>query len=141
MKPVTATFSLLASAAALAVMTSLTIANAEAQTTSDGQGFSFAFAYSANELINLSIGDIFEEEGDDAAGAFMGTWLEALIRTGVIGQIDARFKRSDNSIIPIRFTRTAIKDENNQISDILCIAKDMTGFSRIDKDLDTEQPL
>ena len=38
--------------------------------------------YPREEILGMSIGDIFEEEGEEQAGAFMGTWLEALIRTG-----------------------------------------------------------
>jgi len=89
--------------------------------------------YSEDELVSLSISDIFEEEGDEQATAFMGTWLEALIRTGALSQIDARFIHSDGRYIPIRFSRSAIRDENNEITDILCIAKDMTGFSRLEQ--------
>lgn len=92
--------------------------------------------YTEQELIDLPISDIFEEEGDEQASAFMGTWLEALIRTGAMSQIDARFIHSNGKQIPIRFSRSAIKDENNVITDILCIAKDMTGFSRIQQDDD-----
>ena len=94
--------------------------------------------YQEDELLNLSISDIFEEEGDEAAGAFMGTWLEALIRTGAMSQIDARFIHSNGKQIPIRFSRSAIKDDNDKITDILCIAKDMTGFTRIQQDDDDE---
>lgn len=94
--------------------------------------------YGEEELLNLSISDIFEEEGDEAAGAFMGTWLEALIRTGAMSQIDARFIHSNGKQIPIRFSRSAIMDDNEKITDILCIAKDMTGFTRIQQDDDDE---
>lgn len=92
--------------------------------------------YTEDELISLSVSDIFEEEGDEQATAFLGTWLEALIRTGALSQIDARFIHNDGRHIPIRFSRSAIKDENNEITDILCIAKDMTGFSRLEQDDD-----
>jgi len=47
--------------------------------------------YTEQDLTGLSIGDVFEEEGDEEAGAFMGTWLEALIRTGALAKIEARF--------------------------------------------------
>lgn len=94
--------------------------------------------YKEEELLNLSISDIFEEEGDEAAGAFMGTWLEALIRTGAMSQIDARFIHSNGKQIPIRFSRSAIMDDNEKITDILCIAKDMTGFTRIQQDDDDD---
>jgi len=90
--------------------------------------------YEKGDLIGLSIGDVFEEEGDAAAGAFMGTWLEALIRTGALAKIDARFIAKDGRRVPILFSRTAVKDGAGKITDIICIAKDMTGYIRVDGD-------
>ena len=90
--------------------------------------------YRKEDLLGMSIGDVFEEEGDEEAGAFMGTWLEALIRTGALSKIEARFIASDGRRVPILFSRTAVKDEAGQISDIICIAKDMTGYVRIDEE-------
>ncbi len=87
--------------------------------------------YKEADLIGMSIGDIFEEEGDEEAGAFMGTWLEALIRTGALDKIEARFIKKDGRRVPILFSRTAIKDADGKITDILCIAKDMTGYVRV----------
>ncbi len=92
--------------------------------------------YSEEDLLGMSIGDVFEEEGDEVAGAFMGTWLEALIRVGALSQIDARFIAKDGRRVPILFSRTAIKNSDGEITDIICIAKDMTGFIRCD---DAEQ--
>jgi PAS domain S-box-containing protein len=88
--------------------------------------------YDENELIGMPIGDVFEEEESEQANAFMGTWLEALIRTGTISSIGARFIASDQRRVPILFSRTAIKDEAGEITDIICIAKDMTGYKRVD---------
>ena len=90
--------------------------------------------YTREDLLGMAIGDVFEEEADEAAGAFMGTWLEALIRTGALSKIEARFIASDGRRVPILFSRTAVKDKQGQISDIICIAKDMTGYVRIDDD-------
>ncbi|MFD2112386.1 response regulator [Thiorhodococcus fuscus] len=92
--------------------------------------------YSAEDLRGMSIGDVFEEEGDEQAGAFMGIWLEALIRTGALNKIEARFIARDGRRVPILFSRTAIKDAEGNISDIICIAKDMTGYVRIERDAD-----
>jgi PAS domain S-box-containing protein len=86
--------------------------------------------YAAEDLRGMAIGDVFEEEADEQAGAFMGTWLEALIRTGALSKIDARFIARDGSRVPILFSRTALLDPNGQISDIICIAKNMTGYIR-----------
>ncbi len=87
-------------------------------------------SYPEEELRNLSIGDVFEEEGDEQAGAFMGVWLEALIRVGALSKIEASFIARDGRRVPILFSRTAVRDQANEITDIICIAKDMTGYTR-----------
>jgi PAS domain S-box-containing protein len=84
--------------------------------------------YSEDELIGMPIGDVFEESEQDQARAFFGTWLEALIRTGSLSRIEARFIASDGRRVPILFSRTAMTDPQGAITDILCIAKDMTGY-------------
>jgi PAS domain S-box-containing protein len=95
--------------------------------------------YGAADLEGMAIGDVFEEEGDEQAGAFMGTWLEALIRTGALSKIEARFIARDGRRVPILFSRTAVKDPTGHISDIICIAKDMTGYVRVDPDSHLDQ--
>lgn len=87
--------------------------------------------YAETDLVGMAIGDVFEEEGDEVADAFFGTWLEALIRVGALSQIDARFIAKDGRRVPILFSRTAITGaDGTAITDIICIAKDMTGFVR-----------
>ena len=87
--------------------------------------------YEDGELVGMSIGDVFEEEEQEQAKAFMGIWLEALIRTGTISRIDASFIARDQRRVPILFSRTAIMNAAGEITDIICIAKDMTGYARI----------
>ena len=87
--------------------------------------------YRETDLVGMSIGDVFEEGEREQANAFMGTWLEALIRTGTISSIDACFIARDDTRVPILFSRTAILNEAGEITDIICIAKDMTGYERI----------
>ena len=87
--------------------------------------------YRETDLVGMSIGDVFEEGEQEQANAFMGTWLEALIRTGTISSIDACFIARDETRVPILFSRTAILNEAGEITDIICIAKDMTGYERI----------
>jgi PAS domain S-box-containing protein len=86
--------------------------------------------YAEADLLGMQIGDVFEEEETVQAKAFMGTWLEALIRTGTISSIDASFIAKDQRRVPILFSRTALKNEAGAITDIICIAKDMTGYTR-----------
>ncbi len=85
-------------------------------------------SYDKESLVGMNIGDVFEESEPEQANAFMGTWLEALIRTGSLKSIEARFIAKDRTRVPILFSRTAMTDECGNITDILCIAKDMTGY-------------
>ena len=87
--------------------------------------------YPRSELIGMSIGDVFEEEGPEQAGAFMGTWLEALIRTGALRDIDAAFIAKNGERLPILFSRTAVIDVAGEIQDIICIAKNMRGYRKV----------
>ena len=89
--------------------------------------------YEESDIVGLSIGDVFEEEDQAEASAFFGIWLEALIRVGALSQISARLIARDGRRVPILFSRSAVTDENGAITDIICIAKDMTGYQRIEE--------
>jgi len=91
-------------------------------------------AYSADELVGMQISDVFEEDGEEQAEAFFGTWLEALIRAGAVKDIDAALVDKQGKRIPILFSRTAIIKESGDLDEILCIAKNMQGYRKIEED-------
>ena len=91
-------------------------------------------AYSAEELVGMQISDVFEEDGEEQAEAFFGTWLEALIRAGAVKDIDAALFDKLGKRIPILFSRTAITTESGVLDEILCIAKNMQGYRKVDED-------
>ena len=95
--------------------------------------------YPRAELIGMSIGDVFEEEGVEQAGAFMGTWLEALIRTGALRDIDAALISKKGERIPILFSRTALLNADGEIADIICIAKNMRGYRKVSEQTDASR--
>jgi PAS domain S-box-containing protein len=112
----------------------LLILDPDGQITSANPTAYRMLGYPDGELNGMSIGDVFEEETDQQADAFMGTWLEALIRSGALPSIEARFITSDGTRVPILFSRTAITDESGTLLNIICIAKNMTGYQKIDQD-------
>ncbi len=89
--------------------------------------------YTEADLQGMSIGDVFEEEGQEQANAFMGTWLEALIRTGALRDIDATLIDKQGERVPILFSRTAITNQQGNIEEILCIAKNMRGYRKTEQ--------
>lgn len=89
--------------------------------------------YSEQQLIGMAIGDVFEEDSDDQASAFLGTWLEAVIRSGAIKDVEARFMTADSKRLPILFSRTAILGNDGKAEHIVCVAKDMSGYQKQSK--------
>ncbi len=87
-------------------------------------------SYAPGQLPGHSIGDVFEEEDPEQAEAFFGTWLEGLIRSGVIPNVEASFIAQDGRRVPVLFSRSAIKDASGQLTDIICIAKDMSSYHK-----------
>ncbi len=112
----------------------LLILDPDGQITSANPTAYHMLGYPEGELDGMSIGDVFEEETDQQADAFMGTWLEALIRSGALPSIEARFITSDGTRVPILFSRTAITDESGKLLNIICIAKNMSGYQKIDQE-------
>jgi PAS domain S-box-containing protein len=112
----------------------LLVLSPEGQIKSTNPAAQKMLGYRETELVGLSIGDVFEEAEDEQAGAFMGTWLDALIRTGVVRDVEARFIAKYGTLVPILFSRTAMVDEAGVVTDIICIAKNMTGYVKIDDD-------
>lgn len=107
---------------------SLLVLNPEGKVKSVNPAALKMLGYSEAQLIGMSIGDLFEEDEDEQVGAFMGSWLEALIRTGVLEAIEARFIDAQGRPVPILFSRRAMRNADGQITDIICIAKNMTGY-------------
>lgn len=114
----------------------LLVLSAEGQVKSTNPAAQKMLGYEETELVGLGISDIFEEAEDEQAGAFLGTWLEAIIRAGVVRDVEARFIAKNGSLVPILFSRTAMVDEAGIVTDIICIAKNMTGYVKIDDDDD-----
>lgn len=114
----------------------LLVLSPEGQIKSTNPAAQKMLGYMETELVGLSVGDVFEEAEDEQAGAFMGTWLEAIIRAGVVRDIEARFIAKNGTFVPILFSRTAMVDEAEVVTDIICIAKNMTGYVKTDDDDD-----
>ena len=112
----------------------LLVLSPEGQIKSTNPAARKMLGYDETELVGLSIGDVFEEAEDEQAGAFLGTWLEAMIRAGVVRDVEARFIAKHGTLVPILFSRTAMVDEAGVVTDIICIAKNMTGYTKIDDD-------
>ena len=114
----------------------LLVLSPEGQIKSTNPAAQKMLGYKETELVDLSISDVFEEAEDEQAGAFFGTWLEAMIRAGVVRDVEARFIAKNGTLVPILFSRTAMVDEAGVVTDIICIAKNMTGYVKIDDDDD-----
>lgn len=89
--------------------------------------------YSEDQLLGMKIGDVFEEADAEQADAFFGTWLEALIRVGAMPSIEASLITRAGERLPILFSRTALTDSDGKLTDIICIARDISGYVRTEE--------
>jgi PAS domain S-box-containing protein len=76
----------------------------------------------ADSLVGMKIGDVFEEEDVKQAQAFLGTWLEALIMAGALEKIEASYVAKDGSRMPILFSRSVLRDDQDEVCAIVCVA-------------------
>ena len=61
----------------------LLVLSSEGQIKSTNPAAQKMLGYEESELVGLGISDVFEEAEDEQAGAFFGTWLEAITRTAM----------------------------------------------------------
>lgn len=108
----------------------LLVLNPQGEITCVNHAAGRMLGYDEQALLGMNLSDVFEEADNEQADAFMGTWLEAVIRTGVIRDVEARFIQQDGTRLPILFSRTALTDDDGKVTDIICIAKNMSGYSR-----------
>jgi PAS domain S-box-containing protein len=83
----------------------------------------------ADALIGMKIGDVFEEEDEKQAEAFLGTWLEALIVAGALSQIEASYVTKDGSRVPVLFSRSTFCNDDGEACGIVCVAKNIAGLT------------
>jgi PAS domain S-box-containing protein len=81
----------------------------------------------ADSLVGTKIGDVFEEEDEKQAQAFLGTWLEALIMAGALRRIEASYVAKDGCRIPILLTRSTLLDEQGEVCAIVCVVEEIAG--------------
>jgi len=109
----------------------LIILSADGKITRVNPAALMMLGYAENEMLGMTMADIFEEQDEDQAGAFMGTWLEALIRSGALKDIEAAFIAKNGRRIEILFSRTLIENAGGETDEIICIAKNMTGYQKL----------
>ncbi len=101
---------------------SLFLVSPQAQILRVNQAARELLGYKEKELAGQPIGMIIEEE----EVLFKGTGLKKLIEKGFIRNVETIYKTKDGTKIPMIFSGSVMRDENNKILGIVCVARDIT---------------
>jgi PAS domain S-box-containing protein len=78
--------------------------------------------YKQEELIGKDISLLSPEE----EMPFKGTKLEKLIKESCLENYEMRYKAKDGKKIPVLFSGSVMKDNNGNITSVVCVARDIT---------------
>ncbi len=91
--------------------------------------------YKKEELIGKPVATIFAEE----ERTFKGTELRKLIKRGSMSNYEVNFKTRDGNKIPMLLSEAAMRDKKGGITDIVCVAKDITERKKSEKEKENLQ--
>ena len=89
------------------------------------------FGYNEQELIGKDVNILFSEE----ESIFKGTKLQQLIRGGSISNYEVNLKTKDGGKILVLLSCAVMRDQNGNITDIICVAKNITEFKKAENQL------
>ena len=111
----------------------LIVLNPEGKIQKVNQATCDLLGYKAEELIGQPFRQIFklsaekDEKKDDEK---QRTEIEHLIQGGSIREIERAYIAKDESIIPVLFSGSAIRDRNGQVQGVVCVALDISDRKR-----------
>jgi diguanylate cyclase (GGDEF)-like protein/PAS domain S-box-containing protein len=77
--------------------------------------------YSQEEIVGQSIKLIFAEKLP-----FDESWLERMIQSGSIRNVETTYRSKDGRTIPVIFSCSMMKDDRSETDGIICVAQDLT---------------
>ncbi|HBG61983.1 MAG TPA: hypothetical protein DDX37_09165 [Candidatus Omnitrophica bacterium] len=100
----------------------LIVLSPDGKITTDNKAISYQLGYFEGELIGKGISLLFPEE----EVLLKGTQLDKLIKEGQLINYEAHLLAKSGKKIPVLLSGAVMKDDNGQITNIVCIAKDIT---------------
>ena len=90
--------------------------------------------YEQGELHGKPIGHIFQEM-DPAGSSTSESTLERLMSTGFVRYVEGYYRTKSGENIPVLFSGCVMRDRQQQIQDLVCIAVDITDLKRTEREL------
>ncbi|MCR4284176.1 MAG: ATP-binding protein [Parcubacteria group bacterium] len=110
---------------------SLVVLSPDAKITKVNQATLDLLGYKAEELIGIQAEKVIGVEA--AQAIFMGAGLKKLLEKGFIKDIEIPLKSKGGEDIPVSISASVIKSENDNISGIVVVSKDMRIFKEVEK--------
>ncbi|MBD3393064.1 MAG: PAS domain S-box protein [Chitinivibrionales bacterium] len=87
--------------------------------------------YTEREVLDMPVDTLFEPKEDGSDTLFRkGTGFRGLIKTVIKGDVEATFVTKDNKTVPVSLSGSLIRDIDNDLLGIVCIARDITERKR-----------
>jgi PAS domain S-box-containing protein len=100
--------------------------------------------YSEAELVGQPAASLFEEEEEEEASDAASCLdalplrhpiLRRLVREGFVRNIEKTLRRKDGGCIPVLFSGSVMRDNQKQVSGIVCLALDISDRKQAEKEL------
>ena len=89
--------------------------------------------YEEEELRGKNISLLFSEEEEERT--FKGLKLQKLVKEGSIANYEVNFKTKDSKEIPVLLSGAVMRDKEGEITDIVCVVKDITERKKAEEKL------
>lgn len=103
------------------MMSSLIVIDPAGRITRVNKSTSALLGYTEAELNGQRIDMIFYEKRPSPGG-----WLGTLMQKGFLSDIETTYRSRDGRIIPVWFSGSVMRDAQNKIEGIVCVAQDIT---------------
>ena len=112
---------------------SLFVIDPDAKIRTINKAISDLLGYREVELLEKDVSFLFSEEEEEEENTFKSVKLQKLIRDGAISDYEIMFKTKDGNNIPVLLSGAVMRDKDNDITDIVCVAKDITEYKEAER--------
>lgn len=115
------------------ILNSLMVVSPQAKIRSVNKATCDLLGYNEKELVDKHIGMIFAEE---VPFTFKRSGIEYLIKMGSIRNIEKTLLSKDNRRIPVLFSGLVMRDKDNNIQVVVCVAQDISELKKGKEELE-----
>jgi PAS domain S-box-containing protein len=96
--------------------------------------------YKEEELVGQDVSILFpEDEQKEGIVPLKGSMFDKLIRDGALKGYEIDYKKRDGKLVPVLFSGSVMKDQAGNVTNIVCVAKDIAERKKAERELRDQQ--